>query len=259
MNEQLRILVVDDDYRMAKTLVDILKVKGYQAETAFSGFEGLQKIKDGNFDCLVTDIKMPGMNGVELNRAVQEIQPQLPIVLMTAYATNELVQDGLSEGAIGVLNKPLDINLVLSLFSSLADERSIVIVDDDPNFCRTLGDILRARGYSTVEVTCAADIDGAIIQEAQMVMLDMKLGTASGLDILRNIRGKHSQLPVVLVTGYREEMASAIETALELSAFTCLYKPVQIEELFDIINQVHHQELGRLLGTPTRKLMPDET
>ena len=59
------------------------------------------------------------MDGVELYRAIKARQPDLPMVLMTAYSTNKLVKEGLEEGAIAALTKPLDINALLAIFSSL--------------------------------------------------------------------------------------------------------------------------------------------
>ena len=122
MKDQLRILIVDDDRRMARTLTDILKVKGYEAEMAHSGPEALEKVEKGHFDCILSDIKMPEVNGVELYRAIKEIDADLPVVLMTAYSHDKLVNEGLKEGAIAVMTKPLDINALLSFFSALRKE-----------------------------------------------------------------------------------------------------------------------------------------
>jgi len=119
MSDQLRILIVDDDQRMARTLKDILTVKGYQADVAHSGVKALEEIAETHFDCLLSDIKMPGMNGVELFRAVRKIRRDLPVVLMTAYAYDELVKQGVEEGVRDVLTKPLHIDELLSLFSAL--------------------------------------------------------------------------------------------------------------------------------------------
>ena len=141
MSENLNILIVDDDRRMAKTLVDIIKIKGFETESAHSGSEAMDKVKEGHFDCVITDIKMPEMNGVDLYKMIKQAQPDIPVVLMTAYSTDKLVKEGLEEGAIAALSKPLDIEALLNFFSMLRKERSIVIVDDDPMFCKTLGDI----------------------------------------------------------------------------------------------------------------------
>ena len=109
MSEELNVLIVDDDPRVAKTLMDILSFKGYQTEVAFSGMEALEKVAKVQFDFVLTDIKMPDMNGVELYRAIKRVQPDIPVVFMTAYSANKLVNEGLQEGAVAALTKPLNI------------------------------------------------------------------------------------------------------------------------------------------------------
>lgn len=248
MNEKLHILIVDDDQRMAKTLKDIFTVKGYEADVAHSGAEAMEKVTEDHFDCVISDIKMPEMNGVELYKAIKEVQPDIPVVLMTAYSTDELVDEGLAEGVIATLNKPLDIEAIFSFFSTLRKERSILIVDDDPQFCKTLGDILRMRGFSVIQITDPRHVVDKIGDDRQVLLLDMRLNGLNGLDILKEIRDRYPDLPVILVTGYRKEMGSMIEKALKISAYTCLYKPLQIEELIGVLREIHHRGLGRILG-----------
>ena len=250
MNEKLRVLIVDDDRRMAKTLKDIFNVKGYEAEVAHSGPEALEKVEGSHFDCVLTDIKMPEMNGVDLYKSIKQVQPDIAVVLMTAYSTDKLVKEGLKEGVIATLSKPLDIEALLSFFSALRKDRSIVIVDDDPNFCKTLGDILQARGFAVTQITDPYDVVGKIREDVQVLLLDMKLNDINGLDLLKEIRSQHPHLPVILVTGYRDEMGEAIEAALKISAYTCLYKPLQIEELLQFLNEIHHRGLAKALGHP---------
>ena len=270
MTDALRILVVDDDQRMAKTLADILRVKGYEAETAHSGSGALEKIastsftstqdrpsgseqsfgaaQDRPFDCVLSDIKMPEINGVELYRAIKAERPNLPVVLMTAYSSDSLVKEGLEEGVIAALSKPLDIGLLLTFFSFLRKERSIVIVDDDPEFCQTLGDILQMQGFAVTRVTDPDEVIGSLQADGAVVLLDMKLGGINGLTVLHKIREQHPHLPVVLVTGYREEMSSSIEAALKVGAFTCLYKPFEVEQILGVLSEVHRQQLGTVFG-----------
>ena len=248
MSNKLNILIVDDDRRMANTLADILKVKNFGAEVAYDGPEALKMIEEQHFDSVLADIKMPHMNGVDFFKAIKKIQPEMPVVLMTAYTTDALVREGLEEGAISVLNKPLDIDLLLGFFTSLRKERPIVIVDDDPQFRKTLGDILTSRNFSVTKVSDPHSVTEVLKPDAQpVILLDMKLNSVNGLDVLKEIRASYPQLPVILVTGYREEMAPAIEAALEFSAYICLYKPLQIEELLQVLTQIYHQGLTRFL------------
>jgi len=253
MNEKLRILVVDDDRMMAKTLVDIFSVKGLAAEAAYSGPEALEKVKKQRFDCILTDIKMPEMNGVELYRAIKEVQPDPTIVLMTAYSTDTLVAEGMKEGAVATLTKPLDVNLLLNFFDSLRKERTIAIVDGDPQFLKMLGDALRARGFVVTELADYHDIGKVLGQEKeQVVLLNLKLDDNSGLDALRVTREQYPHLPLVLATGYRDEITSALKVALKIGAYTCLYKPFKISDLLRVLTTIRKKELRRAIGQPDR-------
>lgn len=120
MSDEWRILVVDDDRLMARTLVDILRIKGYQAEARSSATEAVDMAKKGHsVGCIVADIRMPAMNGVELVRAIRTIRPDLPMLLMTAVSDDGLAVEGLQAGAKAVLPKPLDINVLLTCLPGL--------------------------------------------------------------------------------------------------------------------------------------------
>lgn len=253
MSEKPRILIVDDDPMMARTVRDILRLKGHEAETAHSGPEALEKVRREDYDCVLSDVKMPGLDGVELYRAIKARQPDLPVVLMTAYADDELVREGLNEGVIAILPKPLDLDLLLGFFASLRGKRAVAIIDDDPQFCRTLGDILRAQGYTVRQITDPRAVAEQLEGNGQVVLLDMKLGGLSGLDVLRQIKARRAGQPVLLMTGYREEMAAMVDEALELSAYACFYKPFQIEGLLQALTEIRHQTLGSTLGRPVRR------
>ena len=146
---ELGLLIVDDEKNMARALRDIFSAKGYPAQAAYSGPVALDMIRKGGFDCVLSDLKMPGMNGVELHRAIQAARPGLPVVLMTAYAADHLIREGLEEGVITALTKPLDIDAILLFLAALTEKKSVVIVDGDSGFCETLGDALRTRDLST--------------------------------------------------------------------------------------------------------------
>jgi len=250
MNPKLRILIVDDDLRMTRTLADILALSGHEAVEAWSGPDALEKIRTQAFDCVLTDVRMPGMDGVEFHHQLRQFQPGLPVALMTAYASDEIIRQGLEEGVVGVFDKPLDMAQLLGFFASLARNRIIAIVDDDPAFCRTLGDILRQRGFEVKQITDPhADVE-LMASESQVILLDMKLNGRGGLDVLKEIRARYPSLPVLLVTGYRQEMAETIRAAQEIGAYACLYKPLEIPTLLEKLTQL---QLARLRGVFVKK------
>lgn len=119
---------------------------------------------------------------------------------------------------------------------------------------QTTGAVLQLRGYSVISVSDPVLLEGVLEPEGQVVLLDMKLRDVSGLDVLKKIRRWHPYIPVVLITGYRNDMAAAIESALEIKAYTCLYKPLQIDELLQTLSTVHHHQAGRLLQESPLKM-----
>jgi CheY-like chemotaxis protein len=248
MNPKLRILIVDDDQRMTHTLADILSISGYETVEATSGSDALILIQSQGFDCVLTDIKMPGMDGLELFHQLHQAQPGLPVVLMTAYTSQDIIRRGLEEGVIGLFEKPLDINYVLGFFSSLAKYRMIAIVDDDPDFCNTLGSILQSRGFSVAPI-CDPHMDvEKIASNAQVILLDLKLNKISGLDILKEVKQRYPTLPVLLVTAYRQEMAIVMQAALEFQAVVCLYKPLEIPTLLQILTKLQLEHLREVIN-----------
>ncbi len=118
MSESISILIVDDSQSIASTLADILELKGYTAHAVNSGTEALQMLRTQPADILLTDIRMPDMNGVELYRAARKMLPKLVALFMTAYSADDIIQEGMAEGIKAVITKPVDIDLLLSMCSA---------------------------------------------------------------------------------------------------------------------------------------------
>lgn len=119
MSDKTVILVVDDNPHMAQTLADILSVMGYEVYAAYSGVEALGIFKTAKIHIMLTDVIMPDMDGVTLYRVAKKIQPEVIAFLMTAYAADDLIQQGIAEGINTVLTKPVDINLFLNLVTAV--------------------------------------------------------------------------------------------------------------------------------------------
>lgn len=245
----MKILVVDDDRRIVRTTCDILKIKGHEAIPAYSGEEGVEQVRNDPPDCVLMDIKMPGINGVEALKQMKRIIPALPVVLVSAYAADDLMEEAKRAGAYAILNKPLNFPIILSFLSLLDKEESILVVDDDPEFCRTLKDILTLRGYKVETESEAQSVMSHLDQNYKLaiVLLDLNLGAANGVDVMRDIQAQYPGKPVVLMTGYRKEMADSIENGRKIGAYTCLYKPFEMDGLLQLIEEIRVKKLKNLL------------
>jgi DNA-binding NtrC family response regulator len=134
MQEKAYILIVDDNIALCKSMALVFRGKGYAVTYAHDGPEAIDKVKERPFDMIFMDIKMPGMDGVETFKRIGKIRPEAMVVMMTAYAVEDMVQEALKEGACGIMYKPLDLDEVFALLERTAETRqpvSISPVHDD--------------------------------------------------------------------------------------------------------------------------------
>jgi DNA-binding NtrC family response regulator len=102
-----KILVVDDEAIQRDIVKDILEDQGYEVITSGSGQEALEQIKTSPVDVILTDLRMPGMDGVELLEHIKEFEPEIVVVVITAYGSVESAVDAMKKGAYHYLSKPL--------------------------------------------------------------------------------------------------------------------------------------------------------
>ena len=107
-----KVLVVDDDPVVGKSFDRVLSGKGYAVITARNGEEALNKLRAENYDVVFTDIKMPGMNGLEVAERVKASQPWLPVVIITGYGTDANEARAKAAGVSGFLRKPLSPEMI---------------------------------------------------------------------------------------------------------------------------------------------------
>lgn len=100
-----KILIVDDEKSMCQYLSIMLKKEGYVVKTASNGSKAVKEVSDSNYDAVITDIRMEGMDGIEVLTAVKEIDPSLPVIIMTAYASQKTAIEALNNGAFHYLVK----------------------------------------------------------------------------------------------------------------------------------------------------------
>ena len=108
-----KVLVVDDDPVVGKSFHRVLSGKGYAVITARNGEEALNKLRSETYDVVFTDIKMPGMNGLEVAERLKETQPWLPVVIVTGYGTDENEARAKAAGVSGFLRKPLSPEMII--------------------------------------------------------------------------------------------------------------------------------------------------
>jgi len=109
------ILLIEDDKRSAQSLERLLCAQGYSVTVCHDGTQGFQRAREGDFDLVITDFRLPGVDGLELIRQLHGLKPRLPMVLMTAFGTTETAIEATKNGAFEYLLKPFDMAELLQI------------------------------------------------------------------------------------------------------------------------------------------------
>ena len=116
MTRQIRVLVVEDEEAIRTGLIDVLVFHGYEADSAATGPEGLEKALTGKFELILLDIMLPGMDGYEICDRIRAVDRNQPIIMLTAKTSDEEIIHGLKLGADDYVAKPFSIQqLVLRI------------------------------------------------------------------------------------------------------------------------------------------------
>ncbi len=125
------ILVVDNDEKMAKTLAKALRGMGYRCRIALSGDEGLSFVNQEQFDLILTDLVMPGFDGITFVRCVKAISSTIPIIMMTGHGSVNTAVQAMKAGAFDYLNKPVRLDdLQAHVEQALASHEALVEVQE---------------------------------------------------------------------------------------------------------------------------------
>lgn len=120
------ILVIDDEKAIRNTLSEILSFEGFTIEEAADGAEGYKMIKEKDYDCVLCDIKMPKMDGIELLEKVKEEKPDMPFIVISGHGNIETAVDAVKKGAFDYISKPPDLNRMLITIRNAMDKKSLV-------------------------------------------------------------------------------------------------------------------------------------
>lgn len=120
-----KILIVDDELNMRLVLAAMLKKEGYEVASASDGREALQILKSGKIAAVVTDLKMPNIDGMELLNCISEQHPEVPVIMITAHGTVATAVEALKKGALDYITKPFDLDELKNVISKAIKTRTL--------------------------------------------------------------------------------------------------------------------------------------
>jgi two-component system nitrogen regulation response regulator NtrX len=121
-----KILIVDDETPIRRTLRDILEFEGYDVEEAVDGLECIAKVQKEKFDVIITDIKMPKMDGIEALERLQILSPETPVIMVSGHGTIDTAVEAVKKGAFDFISKPPDLNRMLITVRNALERSELV-------------------------------------------------------------------------------------------------------------------------------------
>jgi CheY-like chemotaxis protein len=215
------ILLVDDDVDICANMADILADLGYHVDVAHEGMTALELVRRRPYDVALLDFRMPGMDGVTLCREIHRSRSGIVPMLVTAYAGGGTAEDARSAGAWQVLAKPVDFSRLLGLVDEAIGWPLVLVVDDDPDLCASLRDVLGVHGFRVCLAHDEAEALARLRGSTRVVLLDLRLPGRDGATVFRRVREVNPAARVVLITGYRDELEPVVGGLLAEGLMPC--------------------------------------
>jgi len=236
MGKRPQILIVDDNVDLAENLREILEDEGLGVLVADSGAAALETLASDPVDVVLSDVRMPGMNGVEVLRHIKSRWPALPVVIMTAFATDGLLAEAEAEGALAVLGKPLDLARLTRYVARItAAEAPVLLVEDDdalrPDLVASLQDIAGVVPHPARDLATARRLAESVA--FRVAIVDIRLPDGDGAKLGALLRERFG-MRVIYITGYLSE----IQDLDAIGGVTLLEKPFMPAELLGAVRAV---------------------
>jgi DNA-binding NtrC family response regulator len=235
---QRRVLVVDDDPFMVKTLTDVLKLSGWEVDSASSGLQAVDAVEARQFDAVLMDVKMPDMDGVTALKAIKACRPDAIVFLMTAYAAHELLAEAEREGVTRILAKPVNVGVLLGLLTrSVAAQRPVLVIDTDAAFLQTLADVLALNGFPTVAArTLDEAVDLMSGERPRAVLLHIHLGMIPPEDAILAVHVAGPASSLILYSGQPHGETCIPDELPREWIHAYLQKPFAVEHIAEVLD-----------------------
>tara|TARA_B100001964_G_scaffold87167_1_gene98115 strand:- start:2081 stop:2878 length:798 start_codon:yes stop_codon:yes gene_type:complete len=206
MSIKRKILVVDDE-EMIVTLLSRTLQKSYDVTEASSGGEAISLLEKNSFDLVLTDVRMPGIDGIQLLETVREIRPECEVILMTSFTDIDIVITALNRGAFAFVTKPLDTAMVLKRI-----EDGLAIVRSRENQKKVIKEIkneLLMQSLFAQRLSALAAMSGGIAHELNQPLNGIGIYAAT----LASMASSNKEISSISVKEIAEEITGAIEKA----------------------------------------------
>jgi CheY-like chemotaxis protein len=226
MKRSLRILVVDDDADNANSLGELFEMEGHRPLVVYDGEAAIAAYLKEDFDLAFMDVMMPGKNGVDSFLEIKRLKPSARVYMMTGYSVEQLLQQAIEGGAMGVFSKPVNLYQVLETVSGLGPSGIVLVAEDDPEFGPSLAQLINRNGYRCELVRNGRDaISRVVAGGVDVLVLDLKMPLINGIDVYNTLKDQGRSIPTIIITGSGQEHSSELSLFDDVILTGILNKP----------------------------------
>lgn len=236
-----RIISIDDESSFTELIKQYFEPRGYEIDITSNGRQGIDFMKENQYDVALLDLKMEGINGDEVMREIKRIDPTIKVIFITAYSDSGKTRSRLmTEGAFGFMEKPISSlkdleELVLKAASSRNNkgdgmDLKLLVVDDEVDICDFVKNFFKERSF---EVFVAYDGKEALAivesRQPDIILLDMKMPVMDGMSFAKEMQRKDRKAKIIMVTAVDD--VEKVEEAKKHGVVEYITKPLLLEQL----------------------------
>ena len=121
----VRIMIIEDDEEMRSLLKDFFEEEGFETDSVSNGVDALQMFSKDHFDLVITDIRMPGLTGLDILPRIRRLKPETPVIVMTAYGSDDVRRRAFEKGATTYLEKPIQLSKLRSVIREMVSRKEL--------------------------------------------------------------------------------------------------------------------------------------
>jgi FixJ family two-component response regulator len=234
--------VVDGDAAVRRSTTLRIESLGFRAKEFGSAESFLKSDQLHETSCLIIDVQLPGMNGLQLQRHLAAAGYKIPIIFITAYDRKESRHQAMQAGAIAFLGKPFTDRLLLqtiraALSGQVGVRKDLIsLVDDDASVRSSTTLLIESLGFRAAAFeTAESFLESDQLHETSCLILDIQLPRMNGLELQSHLAAAGHTIPIIFITAY--DGKESRRQAIQAGAVAFLGKPFSDELLFQTIRK----------------------
>ncbi len=239
MTKQL-ISMIDDDESIRRTTTFLIESFGFRTAAFESAESFLKSAQLRDSSCLLVDVQMPGMNGLQLQRELAIAGRNIPIIFITAYDNTDARQQAIQAGAVAFLSKPFNDKELLQAVRLALQEHSektnnlISVIDDDESIRRTTALLVESFGYrATTFASADKFLKSGQLHDTSCLILDVRMPDMNGLELQSELAAGGHDIPIIFITAYHDKASRG--RAMQAGAVAFLDKPFTDKQLLETV------------------------